>query len=844
MKKKNIFMALLSVGILVACVNEGNNSSSYSSSSNSTISSSSSTSNNQGSSTSSTGGNSSSNNTSSSNGNNTSSNTGNNTSNKGNNNSSPSENSSVSSVDPIPTDFQGKAKYYYDKVGNNQKLFYTEGDEYMAFDDSNTSHYLGTYNSETNTFSETGKDKFAFDITNNGDLILINRNTSDDSEDDFVYSLFTEEGIDEEVNSSNYSPYFYLKDETIYAKNSSSAQFYIKNGKSIPEKILDDIYVLKGVITIPSNIFEKQVTKVTCFNNLDQVTSITIDNGITKIDSSAFDGDSSLTAIVLPSSLKEIGRAVFESCTKLTEIKLPDNVTTFDLDCFKDSGITKVIFRTRQCVSYQEIPSSILSGLQVEFTDDASNPEKYDNLEKAVENIDWINVELDLKQPTSSDANTKTYETGLQELGASKTLTIPINNQEKTEVRQYNSSSAKETAYDATKLYAQLKLNADLTVRGTIKLAAVVNSTNQPVQGHISGLYTQIDLNGHKLTIEDGGLIECNGKIIDSSSQKSGKIIVNKGGTIISDFIVDDFYGGTITYGRYKGNVSPFNKYRMSYIEPETEIHYGGFYKGYCVLYASSSHNETTQIIVGEGGLFEIENEESKIVKIVDGATRNETISTYGSVKTNSMSLKVSGMTVTTTKVLFPIPRHYTINICEGTFTLNTMVKVLPGAEINVENGATIKLNYSLDSEEKIAAKVIVYDTFWDYNDETGKTHHSCTHEKHAYPYYDTSIDPTIKDKPDQEGKVTINGNIELGDAEGIAIAGNIYTSQEHLDSLKSAFESAKDKVSFHVDSDEGAATGSTIFAKFNKCFTMTKDSLNIYVGDELKETLSNTPEA
>ena len=849
MKKKNIFMALLSVGILVACVNEGNNSSSYSSSSNSSVTSSSSTSNNQGSSTStsSTGGNSSSNNTSSSDGNNTSSNTGNNTSNNGNNNSSPSENSS-SSEDPIPTDFKEKAKYYYDQLGNNQKLFYTDGNEYMAFDDGETSHYLGTYNSETNSFSETGKDKFAFDITNNGDLILINRNTSEDPSDDFVYSLFTDEGIDEEVNSSKYNPYYYLKTGDIYAKNSDSAKRELQSAagdQAIPTKVLNDIYVLKGEIEIPSRLFDTDVTNVFNVGELSEITKITIKEGITKINAYGLKRNTSLEALVLPNSLNEIGESAFTGCTKLTTLDLDgvDNITTYENGSIT-SNITKVIFSSRKVDSYYYFPHASFKGSE-EFKDNS----KFSSVDDAFNTRNKINTLLQV-EPSSKDEHTSTYETSLSEIKADQTLVMPID--KSGEIRNYNNTSAKETAYDETKLFAQLKLNADLVVRGTIQLAAMINSTSQPVQGRISGLYTQIDLNGHKLTIEDGGLIECNGKIIDSSSQKSGKIIVNKGGTIISDFIVDDFFGGSITFGRYSGNVSPFNKYRMSYIEPETEIHYGGVYKGYCVLYAMSMHNETTQVIVGEGGLFEIENEESKIVKTVDGATRNETISTYGNVKTNSMSLGLMNglVKVTTDKVLFPLPRHYTINICSGTFTLNSMVKVLPGAEVNVHKDATIKLNYSGESD---AAKVIVYDTFWDYSEDTKSNFEDTCNDSewhndkgaHKYPYYDINVDPTLtKDGKDAPGKLIINGNVEFGDAEGIAIAGNIYTSNENLENLKNAFDAAKDKISFHVDSDEGAATGEFFDAKFDKCFTMKKTSLNIYVGDELKETFTNTSDA
>lgn len=926
MKKKNLLGALLLVGILVSCNNEGLISGSSSSSAPSTTSSSSSNSSVKGesssstsnsesssstnggtdsssstssSSSSSTGGNSSSSSSSSSVGGNSSSSVNSSTSSEGsssnssvNSSSSTDGNSSSSSVnssnggqssssdsstssvdssvdssssteDVVPTDFKGKAKYYYDKLGNNEKLFYTDGNDYMAFDGSDTSHYLGTYNKESNAFSEQDASQFAFGLTNDARHILINKNTLEDPSDDIVYSLFSESGIDADVNSSKYDPYYYVKDDSIYAKNTSSAKMELAKSyqvnyqeEKIPDSILNTIYTLKGEVTIPSTLFGQSIKTIFSIKETSGLTSVTVSEGITKLGDSAFVRDQDLESINLPQSLTSMGSAIFSGCTKLKEITLPGNIGEYTDDCFSGSSITKVTFPSRQCSSFQLISSTSLNNKTIVFLDNSE--QKFASLDEAINSNKWVNLVLDVN-PTTSDSNTKTYETSIEQVPEGKVVTLPIDEKLKTTVRNLNTAAAKETAYDNTKLYAQLKLNKDLEVSGTIEMAAVVSSTSQPVQGHISGLYTQIDLNGHTLTIKNGGLIECNGKIIDSSSEKSGNIVVENGGTLISNFVVDDFYGGTISAARYLSgimdctnmSVTPFNKYRMGYIEPKTKICYGANYKGYSVLYASSEHHSAIQTIVGKDGLFELVGEDSYIEKTVNAQTRNETINIYGDAKNNAMSLETGMMTVDSHLVIFPLPRHYNINIQKGTFTLSTMLKILPGAEVTIEKDATLKLSgYTRDT--KHGAKVIIYDEFWDYSEGT-KDHFLDTcfgtgHDKHEYPYFDTSIDPTLKaGEKDNPGKLTINGNVTfdsgyLDSEDKISIAGNIYTTDENLESLKAAFEAVKANVSFSMKSKEGSNTGSEM--NYTNCFTVNKTSLNIYVGEELKATITNTPAA
>ena len=60
----------------------------------------------------------------------------------------------------------------------------------------------------------------------------------------------------------------------------------------------------------------------------EEVTKITIPEGVTSIGDWAFYECSSLTEITIPDSVTSIGDSAFDGCTSLTEITIPDSVTS------------------------------------------------------------------------------------------------------------------------------------------------------------------------------------------------------------------------------------------------------------------------------------------------------------------------------------------------------------------------------------------------------------------------------------------------------------------------------------------------------------------------------------
>ena len=71
--------------------------------------------------------------------------------------------------------------------------------------------------------------------------------------------------------------------------------------------------------------------------------SITIPNGVTDLDESAFVFCKKLSSVNIPNSVKTIGKQCFRECTSLVNITIPNSVTSLGAWCFKDCNNLKSI---------------------------------------------------------------------------------------------------------------------------------------------------------------------------------------------------------------------------------------------------------------------------------------------------------------------------------------------------------------------------------------------------------------------------------------------------------------------------------------------------------------------
>ncbi|MDO4193020.1 MAG: leucine-rich repeat protein, partial [Erysipelotrichaceae bacterium] len=89
-------------------------------------------------------------------------------------------------------------------------------------------------------------------------------------------------------------------------------------------------------VVIPSVIDGKNVTAIGdyAFAEDENITIVTVPNGVKSIGNYAFSSTDYLEKINLPDSLTSIGEGAFKSCTSLVSITIPDSVTTLGKELF------------------------------------------------------------------------------------------------------------------------------------------------------------------------------------------------------------------------------------------------------------------------------------------------------------------------------------------------------------------------------------------------------------------------------------------------------------------------------------------------------------------------------
>lgn len=103
-------------------------------------------------------------------------------------------------------------------------------------------------------------------------------------------------------------------------------------------------------VTTPMMLGGHAVTAIgkICFTNREgaheNLTSVTISEGITTIGQNAFTECRNLASVSLPNSLVSIGLSAFGYCSALTSITIPSSVTNIDDYAFQYSGLTDLYF--------------------------------------------------------------------------------------------------------------------------------------------------------------------------------------------------------------------------------------------------------------------------------------------------------------------------------------------------------------------------------------------------------------------------------------------------------------------------------------------------------------------
>ncbi len=299
-------------------------------------------------------------------------------------------------------------------------------------------------------------------------------------------------------------------------------------------------------------------------------------------------------------------------------------------------------------------------------------------------------------------------------------------------------------------------LQNDLIINGQMQVEGNYGvNTSGATQGVITKEYMCLDLNGHNITISNGGKLISNGLIIDSVG--TGQINVEGGGCLRTLAVIHDYRGGTMTQSYVNNDVFPFQVYQLPYLRCKARIKYDqtngwGSLNGYVNAQAftdkgpikgqqefelnfigSSNSNYFIKLdkpntnsedsYVDFIGYKENSIDKTSADKFYSISQRIKIIINNCNVSIGEFKfdIKVSiiSVSVDTSKYSFPISPFFDLEVKNSFLTLDKRIKFLPGSSLIVDKNSTTLLSY--DKKTKRAGQISVLDKSYYYYDKNYK---------------------------------------------------------------------------------------------------------------------------
>lgn len=280
-------------------------------------------------------------------------------------------------------------------------------------------------------------------------------------------------------------------------------------------------------------------------------------------------------------------------------------------------------------------------------------------------------------------------------------------------------------------------------------------NTSGNTQGVIAKEYMCLDLNGHNITINNGGKLISDGLIIDSVG--TGQINVEGGGFLRTLAVIHDYRGGTMTQSYVNKDVFPFQVYQLPYLRCKVRVKYDqtngwGSLNGYVNAQAfndkgpikgqqefelnfigpsnsnyfikldkPSTYNEDSYVDVI--GYKENSIDETSANKFYSISQRIKIIINNCSVSIGEfkfdIKVSIASVSVDTSKYSLPISSFFDLEVKDSFLTLDKRIKFLPGSSLIVDKNSTTLLSY--DKKAQRAGQISVLDKSYYYYDKNYK---------------------------------------------------------------------------------------------------------------------------
>lgn len=364
-------------------------------------------------------------------------------------------------------------------------------------------------------------------------------------------------------------------------------------------------------------------------------------------------------------------------------------------------------------------------------------------------------------------------------------------------------------------------LQNDLIINGQLQVEGNYGvNTSGATQGVITKEYICLDLNGHNITINNGGKLFSNGLIIDSVG--TGQINVEGGGYLRTLAVIHDYRGGNMTQSYVNKDVFPFQVYQLPYLRCKARIKYDqtngwGSLNGYVNAQAFTDkgpikgQQEFELNFIGSSNsnyFIKLDkpntNSEDSYVDFI-GYKENSIDKTSAdkfsisqrikiiinncnvSIGEFKFDIKVSiiSVSVDTSKYSFPISPFFDLEVKNSFLTLDKRIKFLPGSSLIVDKNSTTLLSY--DKSAKSAGQISVLDKSYYYYDKN-------------YKYVTTDL---IK-LADMSGSKDKNGNATEANISGDNYGQQVFKAQSFQKYKSNPNVQIKGTLLFKTGNDSG----------------------------------------
>lgn len=255
--------------------------------------------------------------------------------------------------------------------------------------------------------------------------------------------------------------------------------------------------------------------------------------------------------------------------------------------------------------------------------------------------------------------------------------------------------------------YRTLTLAAGVTLTvengATLIVNAKVVSASAPVTGIVYGSnFGQLEVQKDAQVVVNG-TFECIG-----FTYGEGSVTVNSGAYLYELFNMIAYKGGTASLS-LKNKLFPLNQYTLTSLSCQTTFVSGSnyyakaFVTGELPFFGIMDQNADVQFASNSPDAFiQMNSENAYVEKRIDENTGRTSFDCYGDVILNNITLSLGGIFAFDTAGLpVPVPGHFSITVHgNAAMAKETQIKLLPGAQLTVEKGATLTVEGS-DSSVK-----------------------------------------------------------------------------------------------------------------------------------------------